>query len=191
MNNGKLRIQNERTKFMNRRGLIHIYYGYGKGKTTAALGLVLRACGYDMKVVIVQFLKEMRTGELISLENLPNVTVFRGAATAEFTNTMSKDEKDRTTNIHNNNLEKALKLVDEDQCDLLVLDEVLDAYQMGMVDEKLFERIVLNKPKGLELVITGHKKTDWVMKKGDYITEMVSVKHPYSKGIRARKGIEF
>mgnify|MGYP004731913227 FL=1 len=89
------------------------------------------------------------------------------------------------------NLQKAKKLVESGECDLLILDEALDAYELGLLDEATFRSMVMDKPEGLELVITGHRPIDWVLKRADYITEMVKPRHPYDAGIRARKGIEF
>lgn len=176
---------------MTNKGLTHVYYGYGKGKTTAALGLALRASGCGKKVVVVQFLKEMHSGELTQLEKLSGITILRGTATTRFANEMKPLEKVETTCIHNANLKQALDLVDSGQCDLLILDEALDAYQLGMLSELLFTGIVKDKPDMLELVITGHKPTDWVMESADYITEMVKHRHPFDAGVKARRGIEF
>ncbi len=176
---------------MAKEGLIHIYYGYGKGKTTAALGLALRASGSGLSVVFVQFLKNWRSGELAQLERLPGIRVFRGAATSGFARDMTIAEQEKTRQIHNENLQKALDLVQAGQCDLLVLDEVLDAWQLDLLDSELFCNLLANKPSGLELVITGHKVDDWLKEKADYLTEMVKHKHPFDQGIKGRRGIEF
>lgn len=173
------------------KGLTHVYYGSGKGKTTAALGLAIRAAGSGKKVVIVQFLKGTDTGELISLSRLPDITVLRGTAAKVFVRDMSSEQLEETKMIQNGNLIKALEIVASKKCDLLILDEVLDAYQLGLLDEKLFLNLVRCKPEFLELVITGHKPEDKIIKAADYVTEMVKIKHPYDCGITARKGIEF
>ncbi len=176
---------------MDRRGLIHVYYGYGKGKTTCALGLSLRASGCGLNVVIVQFLKDMATGELEQLNALPNITVIRGKAAPTWIKNMTPEQLQETRDIHNSNLKKAIKMVEANECDLLVLDEVLDALQQDVLDEDLLRSIVCNKPDSLELVITGHSPTKWVFDQADYITEMRKERHPYDEGIKARKGIEF
>jgi cob(I)alamin adenosyltransferase len=173
------------------KGLIHVYYGTGKGKTTAALGLALRACGSGKKVVIVQFLKDTPSGELNSLSCLENTTLLRGKAGKMFAADMDEAEKAATKAIHDANLKDALDMVSSGACDLLILDEAIDAYQLGLLDEELLQSLVTNKPDGLELVITGHKPLDWLCDKADYVTEMRKVKHPYDQGIGARKGIEF
>lgn len=176
---------------MIRQGLIHVYYGYGKGKTTAALGLALRASGNGLKVVIVQFLKERASGELAQLSLLSNITILRGKSGKGFYRNMESKQRAATREIHDNNLRQAIELVNRGECDLLILDEGMDAYQLGLVNEELFGDIINNKPTHLELVITGHKPLEWIIQRADYITEMVKVRHPYNSGIKARKGIEF
>lgn len=173
------------------KGLIHVYYGYGKGKTTAALGLALRSAGCGKKVVIVQFLKDSNTGELNCLKYLPNITVLRGTAAKVFVRDMTPAQLEETKKIQNANLVKALEIVNTGGCDLLILDEALDAFQLGLLDGDVFLDLVHNKPEALELVVTGHKPEDQIISSADYVTEMVKIKHPYDKGISARKGIEF
>ncbi len=176
---------------MIQKGLIHVYYGFGQGKTTAALGLALRARGQGMNVVIVQFLKNTPCGELDSLALLPNVRVLRGKAGKTFVQTIDEALRRETKEIHDANLRQAVACVEKGQCDLLILDEALDAYQFGLLDEELFAGLIRSKPTALELVITGHKPTDWILKYADYVTEMKKIKHPYDVGVKARKGIEF
>lgn len=181
----------EQEEFSMSKGLIHVYYGYGKGKTTAALGLALRAAGSGKSVVIVQFLKESNTSELSHLRLLPNVTVMRGTAAKVFAHDMTPEQLEETKKIQNKNLSEALDIVKSGNCGLLVLDEALDAYQLGLLDTDLFMDLILNKPEALELVITGHKPDENIIGRADYVTEMVKIKHPYDKGIKGRKGIEF
>ena len=173
------------------KGLIHLYYGYGKGKTTAALGLAVRASGCGVKVVLVQFLKESNTGELSQLKLLPSITVLRGTAAKGFVRNMTPEQLAETRRIQNSNLEAARALVDSGDCGLLILDEALDAWQLGLLDEAPFLELVNHKPESLELVITGHKPDDRIIAAADYVTEMVKIKHPYDNGITARRGIEF
>ena len=171
--------------------LVHVYYGNGKGKTTCALGLALRASGCGLKVVIVQFLKDMATGELSQLQSLDSIRVIRGKAAPRWVKNMTPEQIEETRQIHNENLRLAMDLVEAGECDMLVLDECLDALSLGVLDESLFRELLYEKPEGLELVITGHAPIQWVMDKADYITEMRKERHPYDKGVRARRGIEF
>ena len=172
-------------------GLIHLYYGYGKGKTTAALGLAIRAAGSGKKVVIVQFLKDTNTSELKSFSLIPNVTILRGTAAKVFARAMTPEQLKDTKTMQEDHLRQALQYVSAGECDLLILDEALDAYQLGLLDKQLFLDIVLNKPEALELVITGHKPDRQIIEAADYVTEMKKIKHPYDNGVTARKGIEF
>ena len=173
------------------KGLIHLYYGYGKGKTTAALGLAMRAAGSGTKVVIVQFLKDTNTSELKSFSKIPEITILRGTAAKVFVRNMTPEQLEGTKNIQNDNLRAALGYVESGNCGLLILDEALDAYQLGLLDPELFWDAVLKKPEELELVVTGHKPDARLVDAADYVTEMVKIKHPYDKGVFARKGVEF
>ncbi len=171
--------------------LLHVYFGSGKGKTTAALGLALRAAGHGQKVVIVQFLKGRPSGELGPLALIDKITVLRGQASPRFSKQMTPGEREQTRLIHDENLKRAIGLIDNGECDLLVLDEALDAYMLGMLDEALLRGLLEEDPLCAELVITGHAPVDWIMNRADYVTEMVKVKHPYDDGVKARAGIEY
>ena len=175
-----------------KKGYTHIYYGDGKGKTSAALGLALRASGHGQKVVIVFFLKDWKCGEFHQLKLLPNITFLCGNLPGgKFVYEMSDDEKAETKIICDGLLSDALDLFRQGECELLILDEALDAYQIGVLDPKMFETLLNNKPENLELVVTGHKPDSRLLEHADYITEMAKRKHPYDEGVGARKGIEF
>ena len=171
---------------------MHIYYGDGKGKTTAALGLALRAAGYGKNVVIVQFLKSRICGEHNSLPQLPNITIICGKpAGGKFVRDMNDEEKRETKASHDKSLIAALELVEGGLCDLLVLDEAIDAQKLGVLDAGIIEGLIHNKPASLELVITGHSADEKLLECADYATEMIKRKHPYDRGINARHGIEY
>lgn len=176
--------------YMNK-GLIHLYYGNGKGKTTAAFGLALRASGRGKKVVIVQFLKSSPSGEITALKNISNITILRGKGGTSFTFSMDKKEREETYAIHNQNFSAAIELAKTEKCQLLILDEVLDAIQAELLDYNLFSQFLYSKPEQLEIVITGHNPGKNLLEIADYVTEMVNHKHPYDKGIPAREGIEY
>ena len=174
------------------KGYTHIYYGDGKGKTTAALGLALRACGCGQKVVIVQFLKDWKCGELESLGKLPNVSVLRGKAEGGvFISEMSEEQKAETRRIHDENFRQALMMQKRGQCDLLILDEVIDALRLGVLDREMLFMLLNSKPESLELVLTGHKPNAELLERGDYVTEMIKRKHPFDSGVAARRGVEY
>ena len=168
------------------KGLVHLYCGNGKGKTTAAMGLALRALGQGMQVVVVQFLKNGTSGELGPLRTL-GATVYSGKPGAKFTFQMTAEEKAQATQENNARLAEAL----QQPCDLLILDEICAARNSGMVDEALAKQAVLERPPHREVVLTGRNPEAWMVEAADYITEMQPRRHPYEQGIPARKGIEF
>ena len=173
-------------------GLIHIYHGDGKGKTTAALGLALRAAGCGKNVVIVQFLKGWTCGEHNSLAHLPNISLFRAKPSSnKFTHEMTDEEKCQTKASQDECLKAALELVEKGQCDVLILDEAIDTHQLGLLDTELLEGLIFNKPEFLELILTGRNPNTSMLEQADYVTEMIKHKHPYDEGIDARRGIEF
>jgi len=165
--------------------MIHVYYGNGQGKTSAALGLAIRAHGHGLRVVVVQFLKNMFSGELVSLEQL-GIPVLRGQEGNKFVIHMTAEEKMETLHIHDSNLQKGFSAA----CDMLILDEVLDACKMGLLEEeKLAQQLAASSEK--EIILTGHQPISWLFETADYVTEMVGHKHPYDLGVKARMGIEY
>ena len=153
-------------------GLLHLYWGDGKGKTTAAMGLALRALGSGKRVVIVQFLKGGNSGEIPLLAQL-GAEIYRGKAA--------------TRELQNQNLAAAIA----QPADLLILDEAGSAEELDMVDVDLLKKAVLERPAGCECVLTAHTPPQWMLDAADYSTEMKCHRHPYQKGIKARKGIEY
>lgn len=172
-------------------GLIHIYCGDGKGKTTAALGLALRAAGSGMKVLFVQLLKGAATGELLPLAEIADITVRRCDRDYGFTFTMNEEEKAAITACHNAMLREAVELVQSGGADMVVLDEFNAAYEYGLLDRELADKLVLEQRKNAELVLTGRNPHPKFVQAADYVSEILAVKHPYEQGIEARKGIEY
>lgn len=168
------------------RGLVHLYWGDGKGKTTAAMGLALRALGSGRSVVIVQFLKGGQSGEIPLLRSL-GARIFRGKAGTKFSFQMSEEEQAETLALQTENLRQALAC----RCDMLVLDEACSAWQTGLVDQELLKKAVLERPEGQEVVLTGRNPPEWLREAADYITEMRCCRHPFEWGISAREGVEF
>ncbi len=167
-------------------GLVHLYFGKGKGKTTAAMGLALRALQAGWKVVILQFLKSGSSGEIELLEEL-GAEIYRGKEGKSFVFQMSEEEKTRTRQMQTAHLAQAMAR----QADLLILDEACAAWQLDMVDRDLLRKAVLERPGGQEVVLTGREPADWMTEAADYCTEMVCHRHPYEKGVSARKGVEY
>ncbi len=171
---------------MERTGLLHLYYGDGKGKTTAAMGLALRALGSGKRVVVLQFLKGGQSGEIPLLEQL-GVKIYRGKAGQKFVFQMNDAEKAETRALQNANLAAAMA----EPADLLILDEAGSAWELDMADKALLQQAVLQRPAGQECVLTAHAAPQWMLDAADYVTEMKCLRHPYQKGIAARKGIEY
>lgn len=171
---------------MRETGLLHLYWGDGKGKTTAAMGLALRALGNGRRVVILQFLKGTATGEIPLLESLGAV-VYRGKAGQKFVFQMDEAEKAETKQRQTGQLLAA----QGQAADLLILDEACAAWQLEMVDRVLLRRTVEERPAGQEMVLTGRDPAPWMLAAADYSTEMRCHGHPYLRGVAARKGIEF
>lgn len=175
---------------MDNNGLIHLYCGDGKGKTTAALGLTVRALGSGFRVIFVQFMKNQPTGELSILKGLSGVKVLRGKEGSGFSFNMSEEEKEKTKRLHTEILNTAIGFAVSGKCDMLVLDESVGAYARDLIDRQLLEEFIRNKPEGLELVLTGRNPAQWMLDCADYVSEIRKIRHPYDRGVTARKGIE-
>jgi len=171
--------------------VIHVYYGDGQGKTSAAAGLALRAVAAGRKVCLVQFLKDGRSGEARVLRGLPGVTALACTAPVKFTFEMTPAELDAVREEHENNLASALRMADAGACDLLVLDEALDARAAGVLGDALLREAVERGKFDLELVVTGHTLPVYVLDAANYVTRMDCVRHPFACGVPAREGVEF
>lgn len=171
-------------------GLTHIYCGEGKGKTTAALGLALRAAGRGFHVVILQFLKGMVTGELASLAMIPNIKVFRGKELPTFTFKMTAEQKLEAAAQHTQALKEVIAYCSRHQVDLLILDEAIGAYEKNLLDQELLIDFIDHKPPNLELVLTGRYPPAELLERAEYISRITKEKHPFDQGIKARIGVE-
>lgn len=184
------------TKKDLRQGLVHIYTGNGKGKTTAAFGLGMRAAGAGLKVCIFQFLKSKRltSGEVESTKRLsPKLKVVR----FNQTHPIFLPPKDRHDSIQSlkSSIASALKEVEKalssGRYDLVILDEVINAVSEKYLDVQALVGLINSKPRNVEMVLTGRNAPRELIRMADYVTEMKDVKHPYKRGIKARKGIEW
>lgn len=171
--------------------MIHIYHGDGKGKTTAAMGLALRALGHGWRVCAVQFLKDGASGEARMLASLPGVTVIACPTGGKFTFQMTAEELAAARERQEEALARARGLVEAGACDLLVLDEVLDAVNTGTLAEASLMDTVRACGEHAELVLTGRGPSPDLVDLADYVTEMRCEKHPYQQGIVAREGVEW
>jgi len=171
-------------------GLLHIYCGDGKGKTTACIGLSVRAAGRGFKVLFVQFLKNRLTGELQSFELFNNIEVMRGKETRKFTFQMTEDEKQKVLAEHKELFEQVITKISNEKIDLLILDEVIGACNTGVFPYSSLVDFLQNKPPELEVVLSGRNPPPELIALADYVSEVKMIKHPLKRGIPARDGIE-
>lgn len=165
--------------------MLHLYWGNGKGKTTAAMGLALRALGHGRRVVVVQFLKDGTSGEIAPLR-AAGAAVY-ACPNAKFTWLMDEADKAAAREASARALGQALA----EPFDLLVLDEACAALKSGILDETLLRRAVAFAKNGREVVLTGRDPAPWLQDAADYSTEMRAHRHPYADGVAAREGVEY
>jgi len=169
------------------RGYIQVYTGDGKGKTTAALGLALRASGHGLRTYIGQFMKGQRYGELDALRDHPYITI-------EQYGDVRCIRREEVTPEHvaqaHRGLERAREAMLSGRYDLVVLDEVNVAIWFGLLDVEEVLALLDERPEGVELVLTGRRAPRELIARADLVTEMREVKHYYQQGVTARRGIE-
>jgi cob(I)alamin adenosyltransferase len=172
-----------------RKGLLQVYTGNGKGKTTAALGQALRALGHNWQVTVIQFMKGFaKCGEIQALGQFPTCRVLQCGREGRVD--MSNPNPEDIA-LAKQGLEKVRLVIDEDKCDLLILDEINVALACKLLQEQEVREILCTRPAKMEVVCTGRYAPSWLVELADLVTEMRSVKHPFEKGIAAREGIEF
>jgi len=171
------------------KGLVQVYTGNGKGKTTAAFGLALRAMGRGLKVYIIQFIKGgFDYGELYIVDKLPNLTL-KAFGRGEFVTEKPAEKVD--VEFAEEAMALAEEVVKSGEYDIVILDEINVALSLKLIKiEKVLE-VIKDKPKHVELVLTGRYAPNEIIEAADLVTEMKEVKHPFSKGFQARKGIEY
>ena len=173
------------------KGLIHIYCGDGKGKTTAAMGLAIRAAGREKKVFITQFLKSGKSGELVSLEKLNDYIKFLpGKPVNKFVWNMNDEEKMEAKKEHTARFKEIIDIIKSEEYDLLILDEMIATINNGFVELNEVIEFLKSKPETLEVVMTGRDPKEELIKLANYVTEMKCIKHPFEEGIPSRVGIE-
>jgi len=155
--------------------MIHIYYGYGKGKTSSAVGAGMRAKGAGMSVALVQFLKDNKSSELKAVP----FDILKSPDTLAFNPGSSYTDW----------VKSALEYIKSSDADMIILDEFLDVTGDFVKPEEVLDILTLFKDK--EVIITGHRKVDFLFDRADYITFFEKIKHPFDNGISAREGIEY
>lgn len=170
-------------------GLIQIYTGDGKGKTTAAIGQAIRALGNGLKVCFIQFFKKTPSGEIKILKKLGIETILSGIGFFKILGNKNPPQK------HKKVFQKAFKIAKEKissgKYDLIILDELCLALSYKLIGKKEVISLLGEKPKKLDLILTGRGAPLWLTKLADLVTQMKKIKHPFDKGVGARKGIEY
>jgi len=171
------------------KGLVHIYYGNGKGKTSSAIGLAVRSAGASFKVLFARFLKDESSSELAVLKEIKNITLCDCPKKLPFYFTMTEQQKAS----YNKVARDLYNHVMSNYCnyDVVIMDEFIDVFALGIFTIKEMVEFVKAKPANVELVITGHSLPEELVEYADYISHIVAQKHPYDNGVVARKGIEF
>ena len=172
-------------------GMIHIYCGDGKGKTSAAVGLAVRAAGTGMKVLFARFLKNENSGELKVLDAVPEIEVIHLERSYGFFSTLSEKEKAEVRKMYLGLWNKIRDMVSSGSYDILVIDEFMAAYNYRLIPHEEAVRFLEEKPEEMEIVLTGRDPDEELVKLADYVSEIRKIKHPFDRGITARRGIEY
>jgi cob(I)alamin adenosyltransferase len=171
-----------------KKGYIQVYTGDGKGKTTAAIGLGIRAVGDGLKVIMIQFMKGRRYSELDGLSQLKNFTVVQFGRD-EFVNKKKPEPVDRE--LAKKGLAYAKEVILKNQYDVVILDEINVAVDFKLISLEDVVQILKDKPEKLELILTGRYAPAELIKQADLVSEILEIKHPYQQGIQSRKGIDW
>ena len=163
---------------------VHIYCGEGKGKTTAAVGLAVRAAGCGRKVLLTRFLKTDHSGEVAALRLIPGISVTPCEKSFGFFFRMTDEQKKEAAVYYTELLDMTLRKA-------VVLDEIMAVMNYGLVWEETVRDFITGRPSGLEVVMTGRGPSEELISLADYVSEIQKIKHPYDQGIQAREGIEY
>lgn len=172
-------------------GMIHIYCGDGKGKTTAAIGLAVRAAGRGKKVLFARFLKNEDSGELRILDAVPEIEVIHLEKSYGFFRTLTEKEQEEARKTYVCVWECMREKAAEGSYDMVVIDEFMAAYRYGLVSHEEAIAFLTGKPEEMEIVLTGRDPDPELTELADYVSEIHKIKHPFDRGIPARKGIEY
>lgn len=171
---------------------LHLYTGDGKGKTTAAMGLALRALGHGQRVLVVQFMKDGRSGELKSLALLLGAQVYPGKPVVGFTFTMTPDELEQAKAEQTRQALDVAALIERTKPQTVILDELGQAVVSGLVEEAAARRLLAAAVSCAETVTTGYSAPQWLHDMSDYVSVISAEKHPYTtEGLQAREGVEW
>ena len=173
------------------KGCTQLYYGDGKGKTTAAMGQIVRCVGHGFKVLVYQFLKEPNSGEVSIIRSLPGVDYIENEGPIPFMFNLTPEQQEFYKEKFQKKFDEVREKYFTGNYDLVVLDEVNYAIHFGMLDTAEVAELIKARPARLNMILTGRYAPQELIDLADTVTEMTLVKHAFQKGIRARKGIEF
>jgi len=170
------------------KGFIQIYTGNGKGKTTASIGLGIRATGEGLKVYMIQFMKGRKYSEILALENINNFTVVQFGRD-EF---VSKERPDQIDiDYARKGFEHAKKILQQGEYDVVILDEINVAVDYNLIPLNDVLQLLSEKPEKVELILTGRYASPEIVRNADLVSEILEIKHPYQTGVQSRKGIDW
>lgn len=170
-------------------GLVHVYCGDGKGKTSAAIGLAVRAAGRGRSVVIARFLKTDDSGEVEVLNKISGISVLPCPPVFGFVSSMDEETKSRAAKANHALFLQAVEAAK--QADVLILDEIMAAMNYGMVPMEEVLTFFKERPAQTEIVLTGRNPSEQILAEADYVSEIAKKSHPYDRGILSRIGIEY
>jgi cob(I)alamin adenosyltransferase len=180
-------LKKQMEKQTSRKGYIHIYTGDGKGKTTAAIGLAIRAAGYGMKTYIGQFMKGQHYGELTALRDHPCITI-------EQYGDIECVRREEITQKHidqaQQGLKQARKAMHSHQYDIIILDEINVAVWFDLIAPEEVTELLNERPKNVEFILTGRRAPEAFLEMADLVSDVKEIKHYYNQGVKARTGIE-
>jgi cob(I)alamin adenosyltransferase len=171
-------------------GLVQVFTGHGRGKTTAALGQALRAIGQGLRVYMCSFLKKSPVGELMAAKKyLDQLLVIEQSGPSRFFEEGQQTKADK--NLIEKAFQRARKMLFIEKFDIVILDEINRVIDLKLVDVEEVIKLIKEKPPNVELILTGRNAHPEIVKIADYVTELLNIKHPLAVGIKARKGIEY
>lgn len=173
------------------RGLLHIYCGDGKGKTTAAIGLAVRAAGCNRKILFARFLKTENSGELRILDQISEIKVIHLPKNFGFYKNLNEEERIEMRGMYQDVWNLIREEIQTGEYKMLVMDEFMAAYRYELVNKSEALEFLKGRPLDLEVVLTGRDPEMELLDIADYVSEIQKVKHPFDKGIIAREGIEY
>lgn len=169
--------------------MIQVFCGDGKGKTSSAVGSAIRFAGSGGNVLVFQFLKDNTSGERNILAKTENITLIDGMEKVKFTFSMSEVEKLSAHEFYNDKLDFLFS--EAENYGMIVLDEIIGAVNAGLVTEAKLIDYLEEYGQSLEVILTGRNPSEKILSVADYVSEIHALKHPYSLGVQARKGIEY